>query len=577
MTVEFKDKDLEARYRQLANALFRNYNLQDIVRYLEEKTYLNGDRFSFKNHEFQETILSDTNAEVNVQKCAQVGMSEAMARYALGISKIIPYFSTILTMPHTNDIQKFCRTRIDPIIRASPDLDNAVNKALNNSEMKEIGNSMLYFKGTTGATTGLSVPADLLIHDEIDRSDPEKIGQYQSRLLHSKWKLTRRFSTPTMDKVGIAAAMDSSKRYRHMCKCDKCNHTFVPNYHDHVHIPDYNLDKQEISKHMLPMLRWQEAVLLCPKCGRAPSLQNEHMSWVLENTRDHYFANGYFVTPFSVPNTVTIPSLVHSSTKYGSWSEFRNQSLGETAHEDNQSMTVTDLEKSKFQGSLETAEVHCMGIDVGQICHILVGRLTQEGMLLVVHKERVRLGTMESRRFELMQKYRVIMTVIDSQPETSMVARMQAIDPNLWGAVYHKSTRLAVYDLVKVDENQTEGRLRINLAKIHDDLNFDQVMAMFKAGMVRWALQGNETDALFQAHALDMTRKLVMRRDTMVYGWEKSNQAQDHFWHTLGYLHVACRLAPTAAMTLPVMPQDLVRRISMPGKGQALPINPFQR
>ena len=573
LEAEFDDKAVKEHFSNLHKAVYDTYDLADIPRYLSEKTFLNGQRFSFKHHEFQLDIASDTSRDINVQKCAQVGLSELMARYAMGATRIMPYFNVILTMPHTKDAQKFCRTRMDPTINESPDLKGAIDPNLNNSEIKSIGTGLLYMRGTKGSTTALSVPADMLIHDEVDRSDPATLGQYQSRLKHSPWKLTRKFGTPTADKVGIALAMEASLRLHHMVKCDKCNHQFMPNYHDHVVIPGFDGDKQNITKHMLGNLRWQEAYLACPKCGRTPSLDPQYREWVCINNMSTYTARGYYVTPFSVPHVVSIPDLVKESTRYESWTEFRNQALGETSADANRVLTEEDLRNAMFEGSLDSGTVHCMGIDVGQTCHILVGRIDHaSGMLLVVHKQRCSLTTLRETYLRLRSQYRVIMTVIDSMPETYLVAQLQKFDKNLYGGVYHDNKSLAVYELKRVDENVKEGKLHIHQAKIHRNLNFDEVMMLFKAGLVRWARGANDEDAaLFVSHALDMTRIQDFEHNEMAYVWRKSETAQDHFFHTLGYLHVACRLAPTAAVAMPAMdPTSMMRKIAMPSMKEVL-------
>jgi len=562
---KFSDAEVAAHFARLHAAAFDTYDLGEIPRYLTEKTYLMGDKFSFKDHEFQLDIASDTSRDVNVQKCAQVGLSELMARYGLAATRIMPYFSVIMTMPYSLDAQNFCKTRMDPIIDDSPDLAKAVDKDLNNSKIKSIGTGLLYMRGTFGETAALSVPADMLIHDEVDRSDPATLAQFQSRLKHSRYKLTRKFGTPTVDKIGIAAAMAASLRKRHMCKCDKCNHQFVPSYHDHVKIPGYDGDKSLITKHMLGSLRWQDAVLLCPKCGREPNRAHQFREWVIENSSATYSAIGYYVSPFSVPALVSIPELVRESTTYDSWAEFRNQALGETAQDDKQSLTETDMVACKYIGDLRSATAHCMGIDVGQICHITIGRIDPlSKTLIVTHKERCLLAKLPERRIELMKQYLILTTVIDAFPETYMVQQMQNIDPNLYGGVYHDNPKLAVYLIVKVEEQPTDGKLPINQAKIHKNLNFDELMWMFKRGLVRWQATSDEEDALFVAHALDMSRKQEFHKDHgMIYVWEKSKEGLDHYWHSLGYLHVACRLTETAAMSLPDN-LPLIRRVKMP-------------
>ena len=559
---DWTDPETGAHLARMHAALFNTYSLADVVRYLEEKTYLDGDRFTFKDHEFQKDILSDTSLVVNVQKCAQVGMTEAMARYALAITRIMPYFSVIMTMPSAGDASNLAQTRLDPIITASTDLREAMDKDLNNSEVKAIASGLLYLRGCNGATAALSVPADMLIHDEVDRSDPHRIGQYQSRIKHSLWKLVRKFGTPTEDGFGIAAEMAVSMRKRHVCKCDKCNHSFVPSYHTDVVIPGFDGEKKQITKHNLGTIRWEEAVLLCPRCGRAPSLQFDRRQWVVENTDDKFEASGYFVTPFSVPNIVTTASLVKESTKYASYGEFVNQALGETSTNAEEQLTKADVEACKTSTPLDSSELHGMGIDVGQWCHLAVGRITQAGELLVVYKERCALSELAERKRIVGAKYRVLTTVIDSMPETEMVYRLQKSDKNLFAGLYHRNKKLPVYAIKMVDKELREGKLALHRADIHRDLNFDEVMHMFKERKILWRAMGDQTDELFAAHCVDMKRKQVVDLTTrgMVWTWGKSLEGQDHFMHTLGYLHVACRLMPAASHNVSFAGMKIARR-----------------
>ena len=137
---------------RLKAGVYATYSLDQIPRWVVEKTFLLGRKYSFKGHEFQRKILEDTSEEVNTQKCSQIGMTETQARWSLGVCKVFPGFSLIYTMPYSNDAELLCRTRVDPIITDSPDLKAAVNPDMNNSQVKQIGTSFIYFRGTLGNT-----------------------------------------------------------------------------------------------------------------------------------------------------------------------------------------------------------------------------------------------------------------------------------------------------------------------------------------------------------------------------------------------------------------------------------------
>lgn len=558
------DPKTQEHLDRLHAALFNTYNLQDVVRYIEERTFLSGDRYSFKDHEFQKDIISDVSRVVCVQKCAQVGLSEVMARYVVGLCAIMPYFSAILTMPYSGDASNFVKTRIDPFINESPDLKKLMGDP-DNTTIKAIGTSLFYARGTSGETAALSVPADLLVHDEVDRSDPFTIQQYQSRIKHSPWKLTRLFGTPTVDGRGIAAAMAEARRKRNMVKCSCCNHWFAPSYHSNVVIPGYTGELRDITKSNINTIRWQEAHVICPACGRLPSLAPEHREWVVENRLDNFEAVGYYVTPFEVPNVVPTPQIVYESTKF-TWNEFCNQTLGETNSDSVEELTKEDIKACMFRGSLDSSVLHCIGGDMGNICHLVVGRMVTEPdttpgnegasveRLLVVHRERVPLARFRERLVALKIKYKVLMTVLDSQPYTDLILELQKRDLNLFGAVYHFSKKLATYAIIKAEQDETKGKLPITQASVHRNINFDHLMALIKARRFTWAgedVETNPDDAMFMAHCLEMKRTQTIDRDNeIVYQWVKPLNAQDHFFHAVGYLQVACKLMGTANRAL---------------------------
>lgn len=541
------DKATLAYVKGLKDALWNSYKLTDATRWIQDYTFINGDKFSFNGHEYQEHIINNDSRVLNVQKAAQVGMSELMSRYVLAVCRIIPGFSAIVTMPFSGDAESFMKTRINPIIRDSRELSENLNYSLDNTEMKGIGTSLLYMRGTSGTTQALSIPADLLVHDELDKSDPGIIGQYQSRIRHSSYKLVRKFSTPTLAKRGISAEMDVSRRYRNICKCSHCNFYFVPDYFDHIAIPGYTGDMKEITKDTIPKIRWKEAALLCPKCRNTPSLEPEYREWVFENASDNYEAVGYYVSPFDVPSMTTVPALVAESTRYVNYSEFMNQGLGIVANSSNEQITEADLMESRTFIDLNSSNPHCMGADMGLVCNIVIGRV-HEGILLVVYREQCNLNDFETRKLALQARFKVIMTVCDSQPYVDLILRLQKYDANLYGGLYHESKDLATYSIKRVNKDDTKGKLPINQALIRRDVAFDEIMYLFKSSPRRilWQSIDEEQDNKFMMHVQDMKRERVMDKyNELRYTWTKSHDGTDHMHHALLYLYTATRLLPT--------------------------------
>jgi hypothetical protein len=214
--------------------------------------------------------------------------------------------------------------------------------------------------------------------------------------------------------------------------------------------------------------------------------------------------------------------------------------------------------------------MHNIGIDVGQMCNAVVGRMTQEGRLLVVHKERIKLADLKARKIVLKRLYRGVITVIDAYPETNTVNDMQKIDKNLYGAQYHESLKTNMFEVKEADKDAKEGKLPLKVVKIARNLALDELMALFKAGMVHWQWDNTAEDDIFQANCTDMTRVLHFDKMSKVFwNWTKSVEQQDHYFHALSYLHVACRLMPTVSKNMSFGTTKFAFRLKMTEKKES--------
>jgi len=523
---------------RVTNAAHGTYGLSNLATWMTKHTYLNGNRFSFKDHEFQQDILADTSKTTITIKIAQVGLSELSYRWALSACTNIDNFTVIYTFPSATDALNNCKTRIDPIIAASPELRRAVHQDLNNAEIKQFNaNSFLYMKGTRSQSAAVSVPADCIIHDEWDRSDINTGSMYIARLQHKPHKLRKIFSTPTVAKFGVSKEAETAKRYRHLCKCLHCNHIWMPDYFNDIKIPDFSGDLREITRLNIKNYRWKEAKMVCPHCGKDPELSHERLKWVAENPGENYEANAYYVSPFSAPRLISPSYLIHVSTQYEKYSEFMNQGLGLTAEDDNESITESDVERMLIQADLNSSALHCMGADMGLTCHIMIGRQTQAGELIVVHREKVPYTNFERRRLELCAQYRVRSSVHDYQPYTDMITRITDRDAHAFGAMYVSLKSAETMRVVQQEEDKTEGKVNIRMVKVNRNAAFDALLGMIKRGEVVVAKQAEDDDFKQQMQSLKRVQQFD-RDEQAKYAWVKTD-GNDHYHNALLYLQAA--------------------------------------
>ncbi len=181
------------------------------------------------------------------------------------------------------------------------------------------------------------------------------------------------------------------------------------------------------------------------------------------------------------------------------------------------------------------------------ICYITIGRLTPEGQFLIVHRERVPVGALFERKVALQREWRVMITVIDSQPYVDLVQRLQKSDKNLYGGVYSNSKKLESFAVKMFEGDEDEGKLPIHTLQINRDKGLDMLLGKFKAGEVVIAPVGEEDDELYQKQLLDMRRVQVFdEHQELTWQWVKSKDGNDHYHHSTFYLYLACQLRGTA-------------------------------
>src|SRR5574337_474797 len=141
--------------------------------WISKNTFIGGRPYSYKNHEYQPKILDDKSKELVIQKCSQVGISELALRRSIAMCNLLRNFTIAYTLPTAHFAATVMKTRVNPIFLESLPLKGVVNGDIDNSEVKQfITGSFLYMKGAASSNAPISIPVDLLVHDELDFSDP---------------------------------------------------------------------------------------------------------------------------------------------------------------------------------------------------------------------------------------------------------------------------------------------------------------------------------------------------------------------------------------------------------------------
>jgi len=255
----------------------------------EKKTKL-----EFGRHAFLRDLYNCWNNEIIIKKSAQVGATTYGLLRALWLGQYNKA-AVIFTMPKKSDVSDFSQARINPIVKYSGLAANVDNVGL-----KQIGDSFLYFRGTWGETEAISVPADMLVHDEIDRSRPDVVEMYEERLSASdlKWKIV--MSTPTIPNYGISAFYEQSDKREWIVKC--------PAGHRQI-VRESNI---------------KDGRFICLKCGR--ELDRTNGKWEKQNPGAG--AAGYHITQLIAP-WISAGEIISKRDKYKFKRDYFNFVLGE--------------------------------------------------------------------------------------------------------------------------------------------------------------------------------------------------------------------------------------------------------
>lgn len=515
-----------------------------ISHYITEKTYLNGKKFSFKGHEYQDfltSLIEDNPGFTHVwKKPSQIGLSELANRIILARMALRHGEGVLISFPSKTFSQEVIKTRIADVISESPDLKALQDPNVDSASAKKfLNNSILYGlsgnKGKGGSSL-LNRPISTVLVDEVDRQDIDVYSGFRSRQTHTMPidRLNMLVSTPTAPGVGIDAEFDDCHiQYHAMVRCD-CGHEFDPDYYKDIHIPGYDDSLKLLTKAKAARFDLTEAYLECPGCNDHLDVTNTTVFY--RKTINEYGTKkriGVALTPFVAMAFITVPDLVESSVTYTSYVEFLNQGLGKTANLRDSSILVKNI---KFVPS-SSEGMRVIGLDLGKTCAFLSGVLKPNTTIHVDRAEYIRLAELEEFLIIFMHENPTVSAVMDSMPYTDLVYKLVRKHPRLFSAIYTDPVPQPP-ELYKLKMTDKHGELvrQINLTK-------NKVMQMLANSMEDFiTFEPTQYNNLIVEHITAMRRVRDYRYQEMVFRFIKPRDGQDHFFHALTYLYAASKL-----------------------------------
>jgi hypothetical protein len=176
----------------------------------------------FDKRKFLIDIYNDLSPLQAILKPPQVGMTVANTLKSFYVASKLKR-QIIYTLPTQGDVQDMVGGSINRIIAQNPVLMSLV-KDHDTVEQKQVGDSMIFYRGTWTAKQAMMIPSGLNIHDEVDASSADVVTQYENRLQAQEdggWRWY--FSHPSIAGYGVDIYWQQSdkKEWVITCPCGK--------------------------------------------------------------------------------------------------------------------------------------------------------------------------------------------------------------------------------------------------------------------------------------------------------------------------------------------------------------------
>ena len=473
--------------------------------------------------------------------------TEVQLRKALAFVTRNPHRNLIYTMPDENMRRRVFQNRVLPILTedsAFHGLNAAGKKPIRSIEMTEINSSfMMMFPANEKAAT--SQPADAVFNDEVDLSDPQILALFNSRVQGSDLRMIHNYSTPTYDGLGISALYETSDQHEYLYKCPHCGHWQLPDFTTkYIRIPNLPIEASEdltkfdpiwIDKYGINPL---DAYSVCSKCDRRVTYgDSANHRWVARHPHRSN-SRGYRVSPFSTRN-LDAAYVFGQLLKYqllDNMKGFHNTVLGIT-HESSDERLSEVLLRTLFTAMSDfytdhNGVPHFIGIDMGKVCHITIGRAEGIGKVKTVLMEAVKVEELEARFKYYSTLFPIVGGFIDRLPLITESNKIRNISEfKVMPMQYGRGSG----GMIVVPKNDEYGQL--DYVEAHRTLHLDKFANAIRSGYVTFAGYGTQKETII-SHLRAMVRVFEEDKDGVekLPVWKKKDK-QDHYFHSLAYMY----------------------------------------
>jgi len=414
MSAELEGIDVSVLQGLNIDALKSVLHRHDVLSWMYEYWTVRGEGnrvpFSLAGHQFQEEMITHKEQESYTMKAAQMGVSEIELAHSVHFAQ---YFGNVIYLfPTSIHIGEFSQARFQPVIDAKPELQALISdrtpakisenyeedlvakkKMVDRVSLKTVGKNFFYLRGSQTGPQLKSVDGDKLVIDEYDEMHQPNVPLAKARIDHSKYKIIRGMSTPTIPEFGIHKEYLRGDQRKYFIKCEHCG------------------ERQDLT--------WQANVnpeistefRICRKCKR-PIDHTAKGEWVPtypdRTVRTYHISQLY-------SSRVPTAYLIEFNKDPRNEPEFWRSKLGLPYTPEGGQLT-RDLVLARI-GNYEKSNsgyMCTMGVDIGREIHYVISKMKGE------RKYTLNAGTV--RNFEnldfFMDQFGIVTCVVDANPET---------------------------------------------------------------------------------------------------------------------------------------------------------------
>lgn len=435
----------------------------------------NGIPMEFNDRDFMIQPLEDESKLLAVLKCSQVGFS-TMSIFKAAFHNIKYGHNIIYTLPTDSDVQEFNKAKTNMILNNNTDMrgflvdDTVHTKSFRTLDGSNVG--FTFFKGTHGTSSSIMQTADILIKDEFDRSNPNVLNAFKSRITASSYAAEWEFSNPTFPSFGVDFTWQLSDQKHYIYWCPSCGHAAYISY-----------EPESFDGGNTHHVCQERREFVCGACNNILDRRSADKEWVNKYT-SKLGISGYWISQMMAP-WITAEKLIREKalTLPNVWANFF---LGRPYASNSNSLDPSNIIKNiqyddKGYVMKPSGKYRVLGADVGGTIdnpHFHCVRGDETGITQIIKIQG------EEAMHNYMRMQNISMLVIDNAPYPEIAIRLTKAFPG--------KVKRCVFDYNEKRKELYETDYKTSIVNVHRTRLFDRVVDGYITGERKVYIDGME-------------------------------------------------------------------------------------